>query len=82
MNERTVRLIAQDEVRRQVVGDLSTIVDKVQNLSHQLLDIKKELIALHSELGELRDTIRNKWWIPLVVSAVTIIVAALIARHV
>jgi hypothetical protein len=65
-----VRLIAQDEVRQ------------VQNLSHQLLDIKKELILLHSEIGELRDTIRNKWWIPLVVSAVTIIVAALIARHV
>jgi hypothetical protein len=70
MNERTVRLIAQDELRQ------------VQNLSHQLLDIKKELVALHSELGELRDAIRNKWWIPLAVSAVTIIVAALIARHV
>jgi hypothetical protein len=70
MNERTVRLIAQDEMRQ------------VHNLSHQLLDIKKELVALHSELGELRDTIRNKWWIPLAVSAVTIIVAALIARHV
>jgi hypothetical protein len=70
MNERTVRLIVQDEARQR------------ENLSHQLLDIKKELVALHAEIGELRDTIRNKWWIPLVVSAVTIIVAALIAHHV
>jgi hypothetical protein len=55
MNEKTVRMIVHDELRES------------QNIAQQLMDIKKELVTIHGEIGELRDMIRNKWWIPLII---------------
>jgi hypothetical protein len=65
MNEKTVRMIVHNELRE----------------SQQLMDIKKELVTIHGEIRELRDMIRRNWWIPLIVSAATITVAALIAHR-
>lgn len=51
------------------------------DIKNELLAFKKELINIHGQIGELRDMIRNKWWIPLIISAATIIVAAFIAHR-
>lgn len=51
------------------------------SLHEDLLSIKNQMLAINNQISDLRETIRNKWWIPIAVAALTSIATVIIARH-
>jgi hypothetical protein len=58
------------------------------SIHEDILEIKKEIFGLRtdlqSQISDIRETIRNKWWVPILVALIAMAantIAAILFRH-
>jgi len=54
--------------------DAHVLVTKT-DLTQAMIEVREGLLAMRKEIGDLREEIRSKWWIPVLVSVGSSIVA-------
>jgi len=54
--------------------DAHVLVTKT-DLAQSVIEVREALLALCKEIGDLREEVRTKWWIPVLVSVGSSIVA-------
>jgi hypothetical protein len=48
-------------------------------LKEAMLSLHEDLLGVKTQISDLRDTIRNRWWIPVAVAALTSIATVIAA---
>jgi len=53
-------------------------------LREVLVSIHEDILEIKKQIGDLRETIRNKWWIPILVALIAMAantIVAILFRH-
>jgi SMC interacting uncharacterized protein involved in chromosome segregation len=73
------QLVTRTELREVVVS----IHEEILAIHNDILEIKKEILSLRTDLqfqiSDIRETIRNKWWVPILVALIAMAANTIVA---